>query len=317
MATPGPDKPASPLPSLDTLQVFVRVAELASFTRAAEDLGLPKVSISGAVRRLEARLGTQLLHRTTRRVQLSQDGQLVYERCRDLLADADELQALFQRAPQALRGRLRIDLPLGIARHQVIPALPDFLARHPQLEIELSSTDRRVDLVREGFDCVLRIGALGDSGLVARPLGAVRQINAASPAYVARHGMPQSLADLVAQGHRLVHYVPALGARPTGFEHGRGNDLQTLTLGGSLTVNNSPAYEAAALAGLGIVQAPALGLQPHVDAGRLIALLPAHTAPPLPVNFVYLQRRQLPQRVRAVMDWIAELLAPRLDALEG
>lgn len=299
------------LPSLDLLQVFVRVAELASFSRAAEDLGLPKASISGAVQRLEAQLGTRLLHRTTRRVELSQDGQACYERAKDLLADVEDLQALFQqRAPQALRGRLRIDLPVGIARRHVMPRLPEFLDRHPLLTLEVSSTDRRVDLVREGFDCVLRVGALGDSGLVARPLGELPQINCASPAYVQRFGLPQSLDDLA--GHRLVHYVGTLGARPAGWEHGRGAQLRTLTLDGSVTVNNSDAYEAACLAGLGIIQAPAIGLRPHVEAGRLVELLPQHTAPPLPVSLVYAHRRQLPLRVQAVMGWIAEILQPHL-----
>jgi DNA-binding transcriptional LysR family regulator len=299
------------LPSLDLLQVFVRVAELASFSRAAEDLGLPKASISGAVQRLEAQLGTRLLHRTTRRVELSQDGQACYERAKDLLADVEDLQALFhQRTPQALRGRLRIDLPVGIARRHVIPRLPEFLDRHPQLTLEVSSTDRRVDLVREGFDCVLRVGALGDAGLVARPLGELPQINCASPAYVQRHGLPRSLDDLA--GHRMVHYVGTLGARPAGWEHGRGDGHRTLTLGGSVTVNNSDAYEAACLAGLGIIQAPAIGMRPHVDAGRLVELLPEHTAPPLPVSLVYAHRRQLPLRVQAVMGWIAEILKPHL-----
>jgi DNA-binding transcriptional LysR family regulator len=308
--------PHATLPSLDLLQVFVRVAELSSFSRAAEDLGLPKASISGAVQRLEAQLGTRLLHRTTRRVELSQDGQACYERAKDLLADVEDLQALFQqRAPQALRGRLRIDLPVGIARRLVIPRLPEFLDRHPLLTLEVSSTDRRVDLVREGFDCVLRVGALADSGLVARPLGELPQMNCASPDYVRRFGLPRSLDDLA--GHRMVHYAGTLGARPMGWEHGRGDTLRTLTLEGSITVNNSDAYEAACLAGLGIIQAPAIGMRPHVEAGRLVELLPEHTAPPMPVSLVYAHRRQLPLRVQAVMGWIAEILKPHLAPVGG
>ena len=308
--------PTASLPSLDLLQVFVRGAELSSCSRAADDLGRPKASISAAVQRLESQLGTRLLHRTTRRVELSQDGQACYERAKDLLADVEELQALFQRAPQALRGRLRIDLPVGIARGYVIPRLPEFLGRHPELTLEVSSTDRRVDLVREGFDCVLRIGALGDSGLVARPLGELPQVNCASPAYLQRHGTPQSLDDLAA-GHRLVHYVGVLGARPVGWEHGRGDGYRTLAMDGSITVNNSDAYEAACLAGLGIIQAPAIGMRAHLAAGRLVEVLPQFTAPPLPVSLVYAHRRQLPLRVQAVMGWIAEVLAPHLQPANG
>ena len=187
---------------LDAMHVFVRVAELASFTRAADSLGLPKASASTAVQQLENLLGTRLLHRTTRKVQTTQDGQVFYERCKDLLADVDELQGMFRQAPQALRGRLRVDMPSGMAHSVVIPRLPEFLDLHPQLELELSSADRRVDLVREGFDCVVRVGTLGDSALIARPLGQFRVANCASPTYLQRYGVPRTLEDLAT--HRLV-----------------------------------------------------------------------------------------------------------------
>ena len=201
----------------ELLQIYARVAELASFTQAADSLGLPKASVSQAVQQLEASLGTRLLLRTTRRVQTTPDGQLFYERCKDVLADVDELQSMFQQGSQALRGRLRVDMPSGVARQQVLPRLNEFLAAHPLLDVELSSTDRRVDLVREGFDCVLRVGQLEDSALVARPLGHLVQINCASPAYLAAHGIPRTLEDLV--NHKLVHYVPTLGAKPVGWEY--------------------------------------------------------------------------------------------------
>ena len=171
--------------SFDRMQTFVRVAELASFTQAAEALGIPKASASTAVQQLEAQLGTRLLHRTTRRVQLTQDGQAYYDRCKDLLADVDELQSMFQQADGAsLRGRVRIDMSTGMARNVVVPRLPELLARHPALELELSSTERRVDVVREGFDCVLRTGAVMDASLIARPLGTARLANCVSPAYL-------------------------------------------------------------------------------------------------------------------------------------
>src|SRR5690606_37563980 len=215
------------------LQMFVRVAELSSFTQAADQLGLPKARVSTAVRQLEAVLGTRLLHRTTRRVQTTQDGQAFYERCKDVLADIDEMQSMFQRGVQSLRGRLRVDMPTLIARDQIVPRLPDFLAAHPQLEIELSSTDRRVDLVREGFDCVLRVGVLAESGLVARPLGQLRQINCASPAYLQRHGRPKALADLAA--HRLIHYVPTLGGKPAGWEYVDEGRVRSVAMAGTVT----------------------------------------------------------------------------------
>lgn len=299
-------------PRLDLLQIYVRVAELASFTQAADTLGLPKARVSTAVQQLEAALGTRLLHRTTRRVQMTQDGQAFYERGKDLLAEADELQAMFQQGTQALRGRLRVDMPVLVARDQVLPRLPAFLALHPGLEVELSSTDRRVDLVREGFDCVMRVGTLHDSGLVARPLGALRQINCASPAYLARHGTPRRLADL--SRHRLVHYVPTLGGRPTGFEYMEGGQLRTLPMDGALTVNSTEAYQAACLAGLGLIQAPATGLASLIAQGLLVEVLPKLRAPPLPVALLYANRRHVPARVQVFMTWLQDALGPYLGA---
>lgn len=300
---------------LDDLLAFVRTAELASFTQAATSLGLPKASVSAAVQRLEAALGSRLLSRTTRRVQLTPDGVLAYERCKDLLADIEELQTLFQPGGAALQGRLRLDMPIGLARHVVVPRLPEFLAAHPQLALELSSTDRRVDLVREGFDCVVRVGALADSSLVARPLGHYRQLNLASPAYLAAHGVPRTLDDLAA--HRLVHYTTTLGARPTGFEvedPAAPGSVRRIAMAGAVTVNNSDAYTSACLAGLGIIQSPAVALRPLIEAGALVEVLPAHRAPALPVSLLVAHRRQLPKRVHAVVAWLDGVIRPWLDA---
>ncbi|CAD0311677.1 HTH-type transcriptional regulator DmlR [Xanthomonas hortorum pv. vitians] len=299
--------------TMESLRAFLRVAELGSFTRAGETLGLPKASVSTAVQRLEASLGTQLLHRTTRRVQLTGDGTAFYQRSRDLLDDMDELQGMFQRDRGQLRGRLRVDMSSGIARNFVIPALPVFLALHPQLEVEISGTDRRVDVVREGFDCVLRVGTLEDTNLVARPLGAFRIINCASADYLTRRGIPRCLDDLAQ--HDLVHYVTTLGQRSPGFEYHDGQTYQLLPMRGPVTVNNGDAYLAAALAGLGIIQAPASPLRAHLDSGALIEVLAAIAPEPMPVTLLYAQRRHLPQRVRAFMDWVAEVMAPHLEPL--
>ncbi len=298
---------------LEAMQIFSRVAELASFTQAAESLGLPKASVSTAVQQLEALLGTRLLHRTTRKVQMTQDGQVFYERSKDVLADVEDMQTLFRSEHAGLRGRLRVDMPLLVAREVVLPHLPEFLQTHPELEIELSSTDRRVDLVREGFDCVLRVGSLSDSSLIARPIGEYRLINVASPDYLARHGLPATLADLAA--HRLVHYVPSLGARSSGFEYTDPDDASRvvhLPMAGAVTVNNSDSYQGACLAGLGIIQAPEAGLRPQLDAGRLIEILPDHCPAPMPVWLIYPNRRHLPSRVQAFMAWIETLMRERL-----
>ena len=298
---------------IDHLRSFLRVAELGSFTAAAEQLGLPKASVSLAVQRLEAEVGVQLLHRTTRRVRLTADGAQFQQRARDLLDDMEDLQGMFRRETQ-LKGRLRVDMSSGLARQLVIPHLPDFLARHPGLEIELSGTDRRVDLVREGFDCVVRVGPLDDNTLVARPLGVMHIVNCASPAYLAARGMPYSLEDL--SHHALVHYVGTLGQRSPGFEYHDGQAYRSVPMRGAITVNSGEAYSAAALAGLGIIQVPRLGARVALAAGTLVEVLPACVAEPMPVTLLYAQRRHLPRRVAAFMDWMAALVTPELQRLD-
>lgn len=297
---------------IDAMHIFVRVAELASFTKAADSLGLPKASTSTAVQQLEGQLGTQLLHRTTRKVQMTQDGQRFYERCKSLLADLDELEAMFQRAPQSLRGRLRVDMNGRIARHQVIPRLPQFMREHPQIEVELSCTDRRVDIVGEGFDCVMRVGTLEDSSLVARPLGQFRIVNCASPAYLEEHGTPHELSDLA--HHKLIHYVSTLGQRPPGFEYLDGTLCQYIPMQSVLTVNSIDAYEAGCLAGLGIIQAPEPGMLRLIEEGALVEVLPQYRAEPMPVSLLYAQRRNVSARVQVFMDWLADIMKPYLDA---
>lgn len=295
---------------LDQLRSFLRVAELGSFTRAADSLGLPKASVSLAVQRLEAEVGVQLLHRTTRRVRLTADGAQYQQRARDLLDDMEDLQGMFRRDTGQLTGRLRVDMSSGLARQLVVPHLPAFLAEHPGLEIELSGTDRRVDLVREGFDCVLRVGPLDDNTLVARSLGVMHIVNCASPAYIAARGMPRGLDDLAT--HALVHYVGTLGQRSPGFEYFDGQAYQSLPMGGPITVNSGEAYSAAALAGLGIIQVPRLGARAAMARGDLVEVLPQCVAEPMPVTLLYAQRRHLPRRVAAFMDWVAGVIQPEL-----
>ena len=200
--------------NLEPILIFITVAEMGSFTHAADSLGIQKGRASTAVRKLEEDVGVRLLHRTTRSVQLTEDGRAFHARARDLLAEVDDLHSMFAGDRVALRGRLRVDLPTEVARTTIVPALPDFMATYPELELEVSSTDRQVDLVQEGFDCVLRLGPIGDETLIARPLGLLRMVNAASPAYLARYGVPRSLEDLQRQEHRTIHFSTMLGARP-------------------------------------------------------------------------------------------------------
>ena len=295
---------------LEILRIFVKVAELASFTRAAEMLGIPKARVSTSVQQLEAQLGVRLLHRTTRAVHITQDGEQFLERCKELLAGAEELQTMFHQAPSALRGRLRVDMGIAFARDIVIPKLPDFLAAHPQLEMELSTTDRRVDLVHEGFDCVLRVGNLRDSGMVARHLGVLPLINCASPAYLKMHGTPRTLEDL--DSHKLVRYSSVLGGAPLGWEYLDGSTYRFRNMPGVITVNNTDAYRAACLAGLGLIQAPCTGVGPLLEQGLLVEVLPEFKGEPMPVSLLYPHRRNLSKRLLAFMTWLTQVVEPVL-----
>jgi DNA-binding transcriptional LysR family regulator len=291
---------------LEALHAFVKVAEVGSFTQAAVQLAVSKSRASSLVAALEDSLGVRLLQRTTRAVRLTPDGEQLLARARRLLADADEVGALF--TSRGVTGRLRIDLPVNLARAHVIPALPALLAAHPGLELFVSTTDRRVDLVREGFDCVLRVGAQPDSGLTARRLGAIAMANAASPAYLARHGVPRTLADL--GDHVVVHY--ASGDDTPSFEIADGRKIRQIPMRAQITVNSTDAYRVACECGLGIIQAPRLGLRDAFASRRLTEILPRHAASPLPVWLVHAYGRTPPSRVRLVLDVIAQALAPVL-----
>lgn len=296
---------------IHAMQLFIRVAELESFSRAADTLGLPKGSVSRQIQALENHLGTQLLHRTTRRVQLTQDGMIYYERAKDLLSNLDELDGLFHHDPASISGKLRVDMPVGVARNLVMPRLTAFLHQYPGLELELSSSDRLVDLIREGFDCVVRVGTLKDSGLIARPLGKLTQINCASPKYLARFGYPESLEDLAS--HAVVHYSVNLGNRAQGFEVATDNGTQWVKTGGMLTVNSTETYHAACLAGLGIIQVPRVGVRDALRSGTLVEVLPQYRAAPMPVSLLYPHRRNLSRRVHLFMEWLTGVMKDYVD----
>ncbi|UFH51187.1 LysR family transcriptional regulator [Pseudomonas sp. KNUC1026] len=298
------------MPNLQALLIFARVAEMMSFTRAAESLGMQKGRVSTVIRALERDMGATLLHRTTRSVQLTEDGRTFYTRALDLLAEAQDMHSMFANNGAPLRGRLRVDMPTELAKTVVIPALAQLLDINPELELELSSTDRRVDLVQEGFDCVIRLGPLLDDALVARSLGKLRMINAASPGYLAKYGIPRTLDDLSIQGHQMIHYTPTLGARPTGWEYPEVDGYASLALPGAMQVNNVQAYHAAGLAGIGLIQAGQLALAHHIESGHLVEILHDLRPEPLPAWLVVAHRRNLSPRVRAFMAWMECVLEP-------
>ena len=227
---------------LDQYRVFVQVAEMGSFIRAAHALELPRATVSAAIQQLEEKVGARLLNRTTRQVHLTADGAQLLERLRPLLADAEDVEHLFQNSQRQVAGQLRIDVPSRIARRLIAPALPGLLRRYPRLQLMLGSTDRAIDLVQEGVDCAVRVGTLHDSSLVVRPLGHIALINCGSPTYLQEHGIPEKPEDLT-KGHWAVGYASPSSGRELPWEHLDGSgQTQNSTLPSRAIVNNAESY---------------------------------------------------------------------------
>jgi len=294
------------LDRIDLFRTFARVVECASFTRAADTLGMPRSSVSAAVIELEARVGARLLHRTTRKVSPTQDGSAFYERCLRLIADVEETEGLFRQTSVGPSGSLRIDVPGRIGRLIIAPALPEFLARHPQLDIELRVTDRAINLVEESVDCVLRVGPLGDSGLIARKIGDLPLINVASPGYLAHYGTPGAPDDLAA--HLAVNYASPSTGRVEDWEWIEHGEMRMLPMRSRVTVNSAEAYIACCLVGLGLIQIPAYDVKLHLDAGELIEVMLGHRAEPMPMTLLYPHRQHLSRRLQVFADWLEQLL---------
>lgn len=293
---------------LNTLRVFCRVAELASFTKAAEQLNIAKGRVSTIVQLLEAEVGSRLLQRTTRSVRLTADGEIFLQRSKELLAESDQLQGMFRPISGNLRGNVRIDMPSLFAQEIVMPELPKLLSAYPQLNIGISTNDRRVDMVQEGFDCLIRIGPLPDSDLVARPIGMMAICNLASPAYLEHYGVPLEISDLA--NHRVVYYSSNLRNEDASFRYALGGDVLTARVNSALSVNSSVLMQNACLKGLGIIQASFSTNKRLIESGELVTLLPQYTAPPVQVTLLYPHRRHIAPRVEAVFNWITSISRP-------
>lgn len=289
-----------------TIEVFIRVAELGGFTRAAQALGLPKASVTAAVQALEARLQVKLLHRTTRRAALTADGAAYLEEARRLLRELGELEAGLGGAVRSPRGRLRVDVSASAGRHILAPALPDFVARYPDLRVELGSSDRPIDLLGEGVDCVVRAGETYDDSLVGRKLGELPVITCAAPDYLAARGTPthpDELADHVCVGF----FSPRTG-RVFALDFERGGDAREVRLAHHVAANDADTWVAAAVAGLGLIQAPfSRHVRRLVEQGALRRVLPDWKVESLAIYALWPRDRQLVARVRVFVEWVAEL----------
>lgn len=295
---------------VDAMQLFARIVERRSFTLAAQDLGLPRSTVTEVVKKLEARLGVRLLERTTRQVRPTLDGEAYYQRCLSILADIEEAEAAFTGAKPS--GLLRVDMHGTLARHFVLPGLPGFLGRYPGIQLRIGEGDRYVDLVREGVDCVLRVGKPTDSSMIGRQIALLQEGTYASPAYVERYGMPASPDDL--EAHTMIDFVSSATGSVIPLEFQVGGTLRQLALPHAVSVAGAQMYVALARLGMGLIQVPRYRVQDDLASGSLVEVLAGYPPSPSPVYVLYPQSRQLSPRVRVFIDWVSAEFASRLPA---
>lgn len=289
------------------MKVFTRVVESRSFVKAAESLQLAAPQVSRTVQALEAHLGARLLNRTTRSISVTDDGEAYYQRSIRVLAEVDEMEAELTHAKLNPKGRLKVNLPALVAKMVIIPALPDFFERYPDIEIEMGLSDRQVDIVEEGVDCVLRTGELEDSGLVARRIGNMRRITCASPAYIEKYGEPKTIEDL--HNHIGVNYVSSNTGRMRGWDYVVNGVVETIDMHGLIAVNDVDAYVSCGLHGLGLLKTAIFPIAQYLETGELIEVLKDYCSPPRAISIMYARNRHLPRKVRVFADWVAEVFA--------
>jgi len=299
---------------LFAMKVFTRVVDSGSFVKAADLLQLPPPNVSRVVQALEQDLGVKLLNRTTRRIGLTEDGSQYYARCLTLLNEIEEIESSLSSAKLSPKGRIKINLPTSIANSTIIPALHEFQAAYPDIEIEMGLTDRTIDMIEEGVDCVLRGGVLEDSGLVARQIGLITNATAAAPAYLTRHGVPHDLDDL--QHHIGVQYLSASTGRVRDWDYLVHGAPHSLRMKGTLSVNDTGAYVRCGVAGLGLVKGPRHLMLPFLAKGELVEVLREYRPAPRPISVLYAPNRHLTRKVRVLIDWMAELFK-RHPCLQG
>ncbi len=301
---------------LTAMRTFQHVADLGSFSRAADALGLSRAVASTHVAALERHLGCQLLHRTTRRVGLTTDGAEYLERCRRILAELEAADAALRGARERPAGRLRVDVPVQFGRALLLPALPRFQQRYPELQLEVQFNDRRVDLVSEGVDVVVRSGRVREPHLIARRVVGTRFLTCAAPQYLAAHGVPQDPEAL--RKHRLIGYLGAGARRPNPWVFQRGTQRRTLALACQVSFNSLEAQVVAAIRGIGILQAADLVVAEALISGKLVAVLAEWAEPGPPISVVARRGLRASPKLRAFADFAAELLRQyrrRVDAL--
>jgi DNA-binding transcriptional LysR family regulator len=296
----------------DAMRVFARIVERRSFTAAADDLGLPRSSVTDAVKGLEARLGVRLLQRTTRQVSPTLDGEAYYQRCVSLIADMEDAEGAFVGAKPS--GQVRVDVHGTLARHFLLPDLPRFRQQYPDIRLHLSEAHQPLDMIREGFDCILRAGELSDSPLIRRRLALLERGTFASPVYLRRRGTPQTPDEL--GGHEMVGFLSPDTGEILPLVFGTGGKTRQVTLPAVVTVTGPETNVACACIGLGLIQVPRYRASSELAGGRLVEVLSGFPPSPLPVHVLYSHTRHLSPRLRVLIDWMAEQFRDRLSSTE-
>lgn len=293
----------------DAMQAFARVVETGSFTKAAATLHMSKTTVTQLVQQLEARLRVRLLNRTTRKVNVTADGAAYYERVIRLLVDMDDAETSLSSASMTPRGRLRVDVPSPFARMLLIPALPGFFARYPEIQLTLGVSDRIVDIIGENIDCVVRGGEIIDQSLVARHVGDLNIGMYAAPAYLQRFGTPAHPHEIEEGGHSTVGFLWFRTGKSLPYAMRRGEERIETQGRPQLTVDDGNAYLAAGLAGLGMLWLPQYMAKPHLLSGELLPLFEDWHMAPMPMYLAFPPNRHVSAKVRVFIDWVIELMA--------
>lgn len=288
------------------MDIFIQVVEQGSFTRAADVLQLHRPAVSKAIQQLEDELGAKLIHRTTRKLSVTAEGDAFYQRARQLMAEMGDMMASFSPTLPP-RGRLLLDVPLSLAHCLLIPNLAAFRALYPDIEVVLLSSDKKTDLIAEGVDCLVRIGDLADSSFISRRLGDIRMVTCAAPAYIEKHGIPATPDDLLS--HQAVNFFSEHSREVMDWKFYVDGVMVARRAGSSVLVDNSDVLLSCGLAGLGIIQATRNALAPHIQAGRLVEVLTDYPPVAKPVSVLYPDRRYLAPKVRVFIDWFSEIFS--------
>lgn len=296
---------------IKAMRAFVRIVEANSFSKAAETLNVPRAALTATIQKLEAALGVQLLQRTTRRLSLTPEGVDYLRDCHDILHALDVAEARFKGQNASPSGRLRVELPSTLGRNFILPQLGNFCDMYPDLELVVSFTDRLVDLTEEGADCAVRVGKLQDSAMIGRQIGQMSFLLCAAPMYVARHGLPTTVAEL--PSHRSVVHFAGRTGRAFDWDLLVDGSRINVSLGGPVAVNDADANMICALQGLGLARCATYQARAHLQEGRLVPVLPDAPLPALPISLVYPKGRLATPKLRVFADWLVQLLGQHED----